>query len=1584
MGQVATSVVILSGTFVAALAGAGALADSVVASPANGAAVSGYVTINVPAGGYDAGGCTGASTSVEVVNSAGSEVAWWTRSNLDGAAGPVYTPLDESWLSNTVPNGQYVIAETSENARPGSTGKCMTVGGMAGAVHVTVANGPKPYVGSSGATPARPVRCPVSPDTANASTGDLLTPTAEGIVPWPPAPPGIDPESYGSYLHEPATSPPVRPQNWESNAWKLTSAQAGDTSTSRAEPAGIDQNPQELCGVMGMSVDQAWQTTTGRPDTVIASIDSGVEECSQSIVNKLYLNRGALPYPENAAGLAKPQLAAQGQSFADQDPYDLDGSGVLDAAQYASDPRVAAVAAAYGGLFCARTARSGSDFVSPEDLILTFGTPTLPGGRANPYYYPSCGASACSPTYPGQVPAGFTEAISGWDFVDNTNNPYDVVHYDHGTGEAKDMAGAADSTTGSVGTCPSCMVMPIRAGDSFMTTGNWFAEGVLFAVDSGATLVSSAEGGFDVTPTDRQAIAYAGSHGVPILASAADEESQHHNLPGVLSHLIVVNSITAPPQVTTNGLATYNPGSYLYLNGCTNYGTNIAVSVESQACSSEATGKVAGISGLAKSAAADAAEKGVIEAYPGLTSVSGQPVALSANELKQLVTMSANPVDFADAAGPQPPVTASGSGPATTADNYGVSVKLPLGLQVPVTTSRYPSTAGFNQYFGYGRVNAANLVERIAAGDIPPEASISSPSWFSTLDPDVAGATLAVSGRVAAVRSSSYQWEVLVGAGVSPLPNAWRLVASGKGAGGPAGAYSGMLAHVPLSTIASVFPKSTNFSAPPTLPNGQPKPNVGAFTLLVQVKDARGLVGMARRTDFLHHDASLLAGSPQRLDSSVVGSPKLVPIGPGGVNALVVAQSDGTVDAFQPDGSELPGWPVETQAIGAHTAEGAFTSGAVTADPHCEILGNPAAGDLLGNGSTDVVATDVCGNVYAWTSAGQLLAGFPVHSDPAYCGPAVANPDNRVLCGFFAGPALGDLMGNGQLDIAAASMDRHVYAWQPDGTAVPGWPVLVVDPSKVASVDPVTNQVTFEKDAGQQQGTKLITTPAIGRLQGGDGPPDVIVGSNEGYSETPNTASSDPACILGECLLSPGNSRVYVISPQGTGAASNCSISAAGAATAQPDACAFLTGWPVAIADWAMATLPDVGDGTTASPALADLSGNGKLEVGVSADIGPAYVLKPDGTSYLGTSGGKPVTATTKPYGTVDQDGDADDAGGWSGHDTDGDAKVVNGSDALCWGQPGGAGLGRSIPALGSPVFAPLANSKAPGISLIEPALSFCKALDSGLPARQTPAEAQLDAWDVSGGGRALQYAFPRVMNDMEFFDQPVVAYLGAGGPYVITGSSVYDLRAVDGAGAEAPGFPKFTGGWMVGSAAVGDFGAEQDQVIVAGTREGRLFVWGTGRPAGEASGPWPMGGHDLANTGNLETPLPANRVSAPPAGTAQPGTEQPGTEQPGTEQPGGSVVALPAPGAAEHAATSPTARALPGPNAVSSVNSRHAGKGGTSGGHARAAFRPGRSPHGSGGGLPGWVWWIISVAVAMLAGGALLFATRSRRLRRA
>ncbi len=1250
---------------------------------------------------------------------------------------------------------------------------------------------------ASEAMPTRPASC--SPTSSPKKSGGRAgsagsrpqdTASLTGVPLWPAPPTGANPEDYAANDRTVVQSPPVQPTNWtiDGNNWKLASERTSDTS--------VSSNPQELCGVEGNSNDLAWQTTTGNPTTVIAILDSGIEWCDPGIVDKIAISRAALPLPENAAGQTKPELESLGQQFLDNDPYDLDDSGVFNVAQYANDPRVAAVVADYGGTFCSVAYNNGGGSdpytgISPEDLIRTFGTPKLPNGSANPY------DEAIN------SPAGFLDAIAGWNFLDNDNDPVDDVHYGHGTGEAEDMAGSADSLNQEVGACPDCMVLPVRVGTSFIATSDTFAQGVLFAVDSGATMVSEALGAVDATPTARQAIAYAAAHGVPIVGSAADEESEHDNLPAGLGGIIDVNSTTSETS--------WKPASYLYLNGCTNYGPEISVTVESASCSSEATGKTSGTVGLLESEAADAVSAGTIKDYPGLKSATGAPVPLSANEVQQLVTMSADDVDFATAA---PNAT-----PPAPADNYGVSsTGIPFG-----TTTMYRTTAGFDQYTGWGRLDAARIVQWVAEGRIPPEATISSPGYFQTFD---TSGDLTVTGRVAAVRSTSYKYQVDVGVGTGPAPTAWHLAAQGTGTS----PKSGVLATIPLASIAALFPGgAASLTGGPALSNGSPDVDRFTFTIRVLVEDAKGLVGVAQAADFIHHDSGLVGGAPFQFSSSIDAPLKLAPIGPNGENVLLVPQADGTINALLPGGSELPGWPVYTNADPFHASEEAFASKAVTAIPRGEIIGGVAVGDLAdaSGKSLDVVATDTNGYTYAWNSAGKLLPGWPVHTNPAFSSPSARNPDNRLLPGIWSAPSLGSLQGNGELDVVASSLDRHVYAWQPDGQAVPGWPVLVVDPSKVASVDPTTNQVTFNSNANVLIGSELVDTPAIGTVSG-HGPPDVIVGADEEYSEPANAALGEASLLTS--FTTPGNSRLYAIYPNGS---LHPAAPGAPKPPGMPDPGAFLTGFPVKIADLDPGLLPTIGDGIVGSPALAPIE-SGQLDIVTGSTAGPVYELTGTGASVLGTSGGLPNVLRFVPPGQTFY-GDL---------------------------------LNAAVPALGSPAVAPLGPATS-SLSVVDPAASVGRLLDEEEPGEQSPHSNQIVAWSTSG---TMRTGSPALMNDLQFFAQPIVADVNgeAAGGYVVEASGLYDLRAYGPTGVEAPGFPKFTGGWVTGGAVVGPWGADADQIVATATRTGSLLIWSTPTPACSSPGPWAQSHHDLWNSNDLAktgTPQPtcaAGRRSGP------------------------------------------------------------------------------------------------------------------------
>ncbi len=114
---------------------------------------------------------------------------------------------------------------------------------------------------------------------------------------------------------------------------------------------------------------------------------------------------------------------------------------------------------------------------------------------------------------------------------------------------------------------------------------------------------------------------------------------------------------------------------------------------------------------------------------------------------------------------------------------------------------------------------------------------------------------------------------------------------------------------------------------------------------------------------------------------------------------------------------------MHTDRLPLHTGEAAYGPGGVGTGHYAAVLGGLAAGDLFHDGSLDVVADDMDGNVYAWNGHGQLV--FHAHSNPAYSGRAARLPGNptgaldsvrhgprdRTEGGFLSAPGAGQPEG---------------------------------------------------------------------------------------------------------------------------------------------------------------------------------------------------------------------------------------------------------------------------------------------------------------------------------------------------------------------------------------------------------------------------------------------------------------------------------------------------------------------------------------------------------------------------------------------
>ncbi len=1107
------------------------------------------------------------------------------------------------------------------------------------------------------------------------------------------------------------------------NMWSFTPPSAIERETFRSDEAGLGS---------GTWADLAWTMTTGDRRVVLAVLDSGINWDERDLTNQFYINRGELEVP----GLDSRCLPTAPPGHVG-DPVDLDGDGFLSMRDWFVGLDAAESAALTASL---DADGNGNGIADPGDLITICTDGNDDDGN------------------------GYADDISGWDFYADDNDPQDDTRFGHGTGEARWSAAEGNNGIGRIGFCPHCAVLMVRAADSFVADSQDFAQSVIFAVDSGAKVVQEALGAINGTTYMRRAIDYAYRNDVVVIASAADENSYHHNFPGTANHTLYIHAIRFA------GSNPQSSDSFLAFNNCTNYGAQLALSAPGTGCSSEATGVGAGIAGLMYSAAmADDRPGGALDP------------ALSAEEVYQLMKMEADDI-FVPESQPDHPA---------------------------FDRTWYPSREGWDQRFGWGRLNAYKAVRAIWEGRIPPEVDITNPDWFRVLYPERDG-SVSLRGRIAARRADSFDYVIEWAPGVEPDDEEFQVLAMGVG---ETEALEGELASWDISSLVVDNP-------PEQGPHNR-------YTVTVRIRatahygDGLGDVNAEQRRAFsIAPDDHLKEGFPLTLgvrDSRDVrpgtsgeGSPKLADIDGDGIVEIVYGDADGLLHVINgDDGSEVTGFPIQLGDLrglddrepGNLLGARSYASGEVRADDVASsLLASPAIGDLEGDGTLEIVATTMEGDIWVVEADGAVRAGFPVglpevpSGDPLRGGPV--NPDSIVERGAFASPALADLDGDGSLEIVQPAFDGKVHVFRADGTVQPGFPVEIVAPLLWA-------------DPSSAQPSRIMTSPAIGDANG-DGLLDIAVGSNETGDDSNSGAIH---LIHGDGNLHPG------------GAAHD--------------------NWPISIVS--LNLLPLVGRGTPTSVVMADVDDDDAVELALTGTASQISIVPgvqpPRGPgepetrySTLNSGGRGPLsniadsidrpllnTFASPSFGDFNQDGQIDFT-------------------------TGGAGLKLAANLAGGYANQPFAHQI--GMWTTTPREGSERRLGDPLPG--FPVEIE-------------DYLF--------FVNPTSADVNGDGYPEVVVGSAGYWLHAWDACGQEAEGWPMFMGGWIIASPALGDVDGDGLLEVVSATRMGYLYVFETEGPAdgtitwpeyrhdnhntGNYSAPLPNGGVKLGAARPLECDIP-------------------------------------------------------------------------------------------------------------------------------
>ncbi len=149
-----------------------------------------------------------------------------------------------------------------------------------------------------------------------------------------------------------------------------------------------------------------------------------------------------------------------------------------------------------------------------------------------------------------------SQIVAGWDFVDQDATPQDELG--HGCSVSGVIAANVDNNLGMAGVAPNARIMPLRVLNA-QGVGRYsdVAAAILYAADHGAQIINLSLGGSNASSILEDAIDYAASKGLTIVAASGNSGTPGVLYPAAYPAVIAVGSVDQNLQ--RSSFSSYGP-----------------------------------------------------------------------------------------------------------------------------------------------------------------------------------------------------------------------------------------------------------------------------------------------------------------------------------------------------------------------------------------------------------------------------------------------------------------------------------------------------------------------------------------------------------------------------------------------------------------------------------------------------------------------------------------------------------------------------------------------------------------------------------------------------------------------------------------------------------------------------------------------------------------------------------------------------------------------------------------------------------------------------------------------------------------